>query len=189
MERLRDQTGTAWDDVREVDIDLDIAQRVVAILDRQGIIAELLQVNVPPGYLADAVVALHADSDGVGDRSGYKLAHSARRTPAEEALLSSIDSAYGMATGLDYDDAGISAAMRGYYLFNWTRYQHALSPYTPGVILEMGYVSSADDRRLMLDDPDRVAAGIAKGITDFLNATPRQALFGQELVVPAFPSR
>jgi N-acetylmuramoyl-L-alanine amidase len=189
MPRLVEQTGGQWDEVREVDINLDIAQRIVALLDGQGIIAELLPVNVTPGYLADAVVALHADDDGVGERSGFKLAYSARRTPAEKALLESIAKSYAAGTGMESDEANITPAMRGYYLFNWTRYQHAISPYTPGVILEMGYVSSASDRDLMLGEPDRLAGAIAKGISDFLAATPRQTLFGQELVVPAFPPR
>jgi len=79
--------------------------------------------------------------------------------------------------------------MRGYFLFNWSRYQHSVSPYTPSVILEMGYLSSVDDRTLMLDHPDTLASGIANGILQFLSNTPRSKIFAQELVVPAFPSR
>jgi hypothetical protein len=57
------------------------------------------------------------------------------------------------------------------------------------VILEMGYVSNDDDRALMLDKPDLLAASIADGVMKFLNETPRSHIFGQDLVVPAFPSR
>src|SRR5207253_4541373 len=64
---------------------------------------DILPVTVPPGYLADAVVALHADSDGVGQWSGFKMAHSARRGPFEDALLADVKKAYGDATGLEYD--------------------------------------------------------------------------------------
>jgi N-acetylmuramoyl-L-alanine amidase len=79
--------------------------------------------------------------------------------------------------------------MLGYYAFNVTRYQHAVSAYTPGVILEMGYVSNDDDRTLMVDRSDVVANGIANGIFKFLSDTPRAKLFEREIVVPAFPLR
>jgi N-acetylmuramoyl-L-alanine amidase len=79
--------------------------------------------------------------------------------------------------------------MRGYYPFSWSRFQHAVAAHTPAVILEMGYVSSDDDRALMLDKPDLLATAIADGVMKFLNETPRSKIFGQDLVVPAFPSR
>src|SRR5216117_2651475 len=60
--------------------------------------------------------------------------------------------------------------------FNWSRYQHSVSPYTPSVILEMGYLSSVDDRTLMLDHPDTLASGIANGILQFLSNTPRSKI-------------
>jgi hypothetical protein len=53
----------------------------------------------------------------------------------------------------------------------------------------MGYVSSDDDRALMTDRADVVATSIADGIVKFLNDTARSQIFGQDLVVPAFPSR
>jgi len=57
------------------------------------------------------------------------------------------------------------------------------------VILEMGYISNDDDRALMLDHADLVAGSIADGIMKFLSDTPRSNIFGQDLLVPAFPSR
>jgi hypothetical protein len=41
----------------------------------------------------------------------------------------------------------------------------------------------------MLDKPDLLAAAVADGVMKFLNETPRSKIFGQDLVVPAFPSR
>jgi hypothetical protein len=79
--------------------------------------------------------------------------------------------------------------MTGYFAFNWSRFQHAVAAHTPAVILEMGYVSNDDDRTLMLDKPDLLAAAVADGVMKFLNETPRSKIFGQDLVVPAFPSR
>jgi hypothetical protein len=79
--------------------------------------------------------------------------------------------------------------MTGYFAFNWSRFQHAVAAHTPAVILEMGYVSHDGDRSLMLDRADVVATAIADGIMTFLSDTPREKIFGQDLVVPAFPSR
>ena len=189
LTKLVVQTGASWEGVNEVDVNLDIAQRVAVILNARGIAVDLLPTTVPPGYLADAVVALHADSDGVGENSGFKMAHNARRGTYEDALLGAIKSTYATATGLDYDSTHISSAMRGYYVYSWTRFQHAVSPFTPGVILEMGYLSNDDDRALLLDRPDVLARGISDGILKFLSDTPRAKIFEKDLVVPAFPSR
>ena len=189
LRRLIPQTGAEWEGVTEVEINLDIAQRVGVILNSKGIAVDILPTTIPVGYVADAFVALHADSDGVGVNSGYKMAHGARRGPYEDALLNDIKDAYGAATRMDYDPTHITSQMRGYYPFSWSRFQHAVAAHTPAVILEMGYVSSDDDRALMLDRADLVANSIADGILKFLKDTPRSQVFGQDLVVPAFPSR
>ena len=189
LRRLIPQTGAAWEGVTEVEINLDIAQRVSVILNSKGVAVDVLPVTIPVGYVADAFVALHADSDGVGENSGFKMAHGARRGPYEDALLNDIKDSYGAATGLDYDPIHITNSMKGYFAFNWSRFQHAVAAHTPAVILEMGYVSSDDDRALMTDRADVVASSIADGIVKFLNDTPRSQIFGQDLVVPAFPSR
>jgi N-acetylmuramoyl-L-alanine amidase len=189
LRRLIPQTGAEWEGFTEVEINLDIAQRVAVLLNSKGIAVDVLPVSIPVGYVADAFVALHADSDGVGVNSGFKMAHGARRGPYEDALLNDIKDSFGAATGLDYDPTHITNAMRGYFAFNWSRFQHAVAAHTPAVILEMGYVSSDDDRALMLDRADVVASSIADGVMKFLNETPRSQIFGQDLVVPAFPSR
>jgi N-acetylmuramoyl-L-alanine amidase len=189
LRRLIPQTGAEWEGVTEVEINLDIAQRVGVILNSKGIAVDILPTTIPVGYVADAFVALHADSDGVGANSGYKMAHGARRGPYEDALLNDIKDSFGAATRLDYDATHVTRNMTGYFAFNWSRFQHAVAAHTPAVILEMGYVSSDDDRALMTDRADVVATSIADGIVKFLNDTARSQIFGQDLVVPAFPSR
>jgi N-acetylmuramoyl-L-alanine amidase len=189
LRRLIPQTGAEWEGITEVEINLDIAQRVGVILNSKGIAVDILPTSIPVGYVADAFVALHADSDGEGSNSGFKMAHGARRGPYEDALLNDIKDAFGAATGLDYDATHITSQMRGYYPFSWSRFQHAVAAHTPAVILEMGYVSNDGDRALMLDKPDLLAAAVADGVMKFLDETPRSKIFGQDLVVPAFPSR
>lgn len=182
--RILTQTGTSWNGVHEWQIDLDIAQRIEAILEAKGFVVDVLPTTIPPGYLADAFVSLHGDGDGTGANSGFKLAYSTRRTPYESALLQSIKEEYGAATGLAYDAARVSRAMSFYYAHSWTRVRYSTAPFTPSVILEMGYVSNDHDRYLMTAKPDVLASAIASGIVRFLDAHPREKLFGQDLLVP-----
>ena len=183
---LEVQTGTSWNGIKEVDVSLDVATRVKAILEAKGIAVDLLPTATPPGYLADVFVALHSDGDGVGTNSGYKLAHSSRRTPYEDRLLQDLKEEYGAATGLGYDAQGISRGMINLYSFVWFRYRSATSPFTPSVILEMGYLSNDGDRELLTGHSDVVAAGIANGIERFLGEVPSTQLFGEDLLVPPF---
>ncbi len=187
LRKLIPQTGAIWDGVNEIDVNLDVAQRVAALLARQGVIVDLLPSTIPVGYVADAFLALHADSDGVGELGGFKLAHGPLRGPFEDRLVTDIQDAYGKATGMTYDAEHIGLNMLYYYPFNWSRFQHAASAHTPAAILEMGYLSSDDDRALLTDHPDRIAGAIANGLLRFLNDTPRAQIFKDDLVIPLPP--
>jgi len=187
LSRLFEQTGTSWAGVNEVDINLDVAWRIEKIIEARGVEVDVLPVTIPQGYVADAFVSLHGDGDGVGEISGFKLAHSPRRTPYEAELLESIKQHYVAATGLAYDGEHISRDMVSYYLFAWQRNVFSTAPHTPSVILEMGYVSSDHDRELMTERADLVAAAISEGILRFLDAHPRDTLFGKDLLVPNRP--
>ena len=61
MDHLRTSLGASWRSVREVDINIAVATEVVDQLRTAGILADLLPAVVPPGYDADAFVAVHAD--------------------------------------------------------------------------------------------------------------------------------
>jgi len=189
LTRLVVQTGTTWNGVKEVDVNLDVAQRVGTLLKAKGVAVDIFGATVPAGYVADAFIALHADGDGTGENSGFKMAHNARRGPFEDRLLQTVREEYAKSTNMDYDGLHVTRSMLGYFVYNWSRYQHAVSPYTPGTILEMGYLSNDDDRAILVDHSDAVAAGIANGLLRFLNETPRDQIFGKELVVPQLPLR
>ena len=192
LRRLEVQTGTTWNGITETEVSLKIATRLADLLKTHGYIVDIIPTTVPQGYLADAFVALHLDGDGTGENSGYKLAHGTRRGPFEQQLLDDIKDEYGTATGLPYDPVHISAAMRGYYAFSWQRYRSSTSPFTPSVILEMGFLSNDSDRALAIGHPDVLAMGIANGIERFLSEVPSTELFGKDLLLPpsrpAFPS-
>jgi N-acetylmuramoyl-L-alanine amidase len=166
--RLRGSTGTRWKSVTEVSVNHAIAERVTRQLREAGITVDLLPATVPPGYEADAFVAIHADDGGGGDASGWKIASPWRSSTASRKLRDSIASSYAGASGLPEDRYGTTFNMRGYYAFSWTRFEHAVAPTTPAAIIETGFLTSATDRKLIVDDPERAARGISMGILAFL---------------------
>ncbi len=189
LRRLRGELGTSAGDMREVDLDLDVAKRVAVILERRDVVVDILPTTVPVGYVADAFVAIHADGEGSGSVRGYKLAHGARRTPYEDDLEASVAEHYAAATSLprDEDPRRLSLRMTSYYAFSWERSAYATSPFTPSVIVEMGYLTNDADREVLADRADLVAAGLAEGILRFLAAHPRDMLIGRDLLVPVRP--
>ena len=61
-------------------------------------------------------------------------------------------------TGLPEDVNGVTANMRGYFGFSWWRFDNSLSPHTPAVLVELGFMGNAADRARMLEKPDLYAA-------------------------------
>jgi hypothetical protein len=62
--------------------------------------------------------------------------------------------------------------MTAYYAFNWPRYEHAVHPFTPSVIVETGFLTNSIDRSFLLNQPEVAATAISSGIQSFL-ATQR----------------
>jgi len=100
-------------------------------------------------------------------------------------LRDQVARAYGAATALPEDRYGVTFNMRGYYAFSWTRYEHAVSPSTPAAIIETGYLTSAEDRKVIVDEPQKAALGITMGILAYLAERP--ALDLAALVPHAYP--
>lgn len=74
--------------VNEWELNLDLARRVAATLEEYGFDVDVIPATVPPSYLADAFVALHADGDASGRLSGFKLAGGRRSlTPEQDPAL------------------------------------------------------------------------------------------------------
>jgi N-acetylmuramoyl-L-alanine amidase len=115
-------------------------------------------------------VALHGDANSNTSLSGYKLARSSRSSiPAkDDALLNAISGEYAAATGLPNHPGTITVNMTAYYAFANRGIDHSIAPTTPGVILEMGFLTTAKDRSLLVEQPDLVAGGIARGILKYL---------------------
>ncbi len=165
---LKGSTGAEGKGWREVDVNLDIARRVVALLQQANLQVDLIPATVPVKYGADAFVALHGDSNS-SSLSGYKLARARWSSiPArDDALLAAMSQEYAAATGLNEHRATITTAMVAYYAFD-RGLEHAVAATTPAVILEMGFLTNSVDRGLLMEQQDRVAGGIVKGILRFL---------------------
>lgn len=152
------------DGLQEVSINLDVASRVVAILQYAGYDAELLPEfsDQLPGYEADAFVSIHADACNVPEASGFKVARVAASAipEVEDRLVACLIQEYGEATGLFFHRNSITFDMTIYHAFN------EIDPQTPGAIIELGFMGA--DRELLTDEAYKVAQGVVQGILCFL---------------------
>ncbi len=183
LARLRTSAGAFTAGHAEVDVNLDIARRVAALLEDRGVVVDLLPATVPVDYDADAFVAIHADGSASAGARGFKIATPWRASRAAQQLLDALTAEYATATGLPWDDA-ITFNMRGYYAFNYRRHDHTVAKTTPAVIIEMGFLTSAADRAVLIDRPNQVAAGIARGIARYFGE--RDPNDGAALLPPEF---
>jgi N-acetylmuramoyl-L-alanine amidase len=184
--RVRTDTGAREGALREVDLNLAIAQRVVDDLREAGVTVDLLGAAVPAGYDADAFIAIHADG-GSPRQGGWKAATPWFASEASGILRDCLARAYGALTDLPEDRYGVTRNMRGYYAFNWTRFSRAVTPWTPAAIIETGCLGSARDRVLLADHPDRAASAISMGIIMFL--ARRAGLSAASFAPRSFPPR
>lgn len=171
---LRTEAGASAGGYQEVDLNLQIARQVAALLTARGITVDLLPTTIPPGYTADAFVAIHCDYNNDPAMGGFKLArYGDSADPArDDALLNAIAGAYGATTGQSIDPH-ITRAMTYYYAFNSGAFAHAIAPQTPGVIIELGFLTNATDLALLTEAQPTVATGLAQGIIGYLTSRSR----------------
>jgi hypothetical protein len=168
------QGGAVGGGKQEWEINLDIARRTAALLQSANIQVDVLPATVPPSYRANAFIALHADGDPAGVANGFKVARPGFSSlpDVDDRLVETLNQVYAADTELPRDDEHISLRMRYYYAFNSRRYCHAVAPGVPQAIIEMGYLTSPLDRRLLIGDPDRLARGLADSVQAFLATLP-----------------
>ena len=169
LSNLQYDFGASSGGVNEVDVNLDVAQRVISLLKNAGITATLLPATVPIDYCANAFVAIHADGNDDPTVYGYKVAPSSWDTDGKaERLSDNIIQDYATATSMALNPT-ITDNMTQYYAFNYTKFQHAIDPLTPGALIEVGFITNPTDRAVMTQSAQEVAQGIANGIIDYLN--------------------
>jgi N-acetylmuramoyl-L-alanine amidase len=153
------------DGLREVDINLAVAKRVVAALEDSGYEVDLLEEHDDRlyGYVADALLSIHADSCDIPDATGFKVARvSISAIPQiEDILVECLYKEYQRGTGLQRHDFSITPGMHQYYAFL------KIHPETPGAIIELGFMAA--DRDILVNEPDRLADGIVAGLLCFLD--------------------
>jgi len=168
---IRDN-GTRWEGKAEWEANLEIAQQAGALLEELGYEVDILPAVVPPAYRAHLFISIHADGSNDPNASGYRIAAPRRdATGRAQGFVDLLERSYGEETGLRRLPT-VTHRMQNYYTFNFRRYEHALHPMTIGVIIETGFLTSARDRRVILDDPGKAARGIVEAVTAFPETPP-----------------
>jgi N-acetylmuramoyl-L-alanine amidase len=157
------------DGLTEVEINLDVAQRVVYILQALGYRVDLLaEFDLQlEGYQADALVSIHADScvaypNATPPASGFKVAsvEDSLAPEAEERLVTCLAQCYAARTGMYFHANSITYDMTRYHTF------YEIDNQTPGAIIETGFM--LNDRHILTQRADLVAQGIVDGIVCFI---------------------
>lgn len=162
-----DPGALCLDGLAEVDINFDVAQRIVRSLRGRGYSVDLLDEFDPrlQDYQAAALVSIHANtcqpfSEQV---SGYLVAAAAARVAArsrDDILVDCIARHYARETGLRRHE-GVTVDMTSYHTFR------EIHLWTPAAIIETGFMLA--DRELLTERPDQVARGVVNGILCFLD--------------------
>jgi N-acetylmuramoyl-L-alanine amidase len=168
------RNGTRWKETPEWEVNLEIVQRAGAMLEEMGYEVDILPAVVPPAYRAHLFIAVHADGSNDPNASGYRVAAPRGDATGQASQVASLlAQSYGEATGIPRLPT-VTRRMQNYYAFNFQRYEHALHPMTIAVILETGFLTSAKDRQVIVNDPERSARGIVEAVTAF-SVTPPPA--------------
>lgn len=150
--------------LHEVDINLAVAERVVSLLRKRGHEVDLLEEfdERLKGYRADAFLSIHSDSCDIAEATGFKVARVAQSAipDVEDRLVECLYQEYEHITGLHRHDFSITPDMHEYHAFM------EIAPDTPGAIIELGFMLS--DQWILVNEPDRLAAGIVAGLLCFL---------------------
>jgi len=156
------------DDIKEVDVNYVIANKVSLLLAASGIMVDVLQeydlklIN----YKADALVSIHTRSctDPSAAQSGFYIRNSLSSTNVDKAntLAACLGEQYQLNTGLVFQYEPINVQDPSSHIFV------DINTQTPAVLIETG--SLAVDRGVIVGSSDRAASGITAGILCFLKA-------------------
>jgi N-acetylmuramoyl-L-alanine amidase len=157
------------DGLTEVELNLEVAERVTHSLQALGYHVDLLEEFDPrlEGYRADALVSIHADScmdypDATPPASGFKVAsvEDSLAPEAEARLVACLAQCYAARTGMFFHENSITYDMIYYHSF------YEIDGQTPAAIIETGFMRN--DRHILTQRADLVAQGIADGIVCFI---------------------
>lgn len=164
-----DEGAICPDGLTEVEVNLDVAKRVVHSLRTLGYQVDLLEERDSRlgNYRADVLVSIHADScevfpNATPPASGFKVASVEDSVVPEEEhrLVACISKCYADRTGMYFHANSITYDMTRYHGF------YEIHGETPGAIIEAGFMRL--DREMLTHQTDLVAQGIVDGIVCFL---------------------
>jgi N-acetylmuramoyl-L-alanine amidase len=191
--RLRESTGASYAGVKEVEVNRGVATALAALVEARGWKAVVVPSTIPPGLRADAFVAIHADWGASPAIRGWKIAPPWRASPASRRLAAELASSFAAEPGRVEDAEGITIQMRGYFAFSYRRFEHALSPFTPAAIVELGFITNQEERTRLRDDPGYWARILMRGLEGFVAASDRSDVDALRPVVypwvEAWPAR
>ena len=168
LERIRGNTGSRNGKVAEWEVNLAIAEVTKKILETENVVVDILPATIPPSYWADAFVAIHADGSTDSRTSGFKVAGPRRDYSGRVSdLVRIIEKEYQKKVGFE-KDPNITRNMRGYYAFSWWRFEHAVHPMTPSVILETGFLTNSGEASVLINNPEIPAQALAEALLIFL---------------------
>lgn len=155
------------DGIIESDVNHDIALRVVQLLENQG-----YQIDLFPeydleflNYEGTAFISLYSGScaENPPPASGFKIGASylAQNPDEIDRLATCISQEYQNAVNLPFTYEVIDSEHASHHIFR------DIAANTPAVRLEMGSLKT--DRRILINQADDAAQGIAAGILCFLN--------------------
>ncbi len=158
-----DSGAVCEDGLTEVEVNLNIAEKVAALLRGQGIHTEILdEFDQRLGnYGATAVISIHADScQYINEQAtGFKIAGSSYTDSS--TLSACVEQTYQAATQLPYHSNTITPHMTDYHVFR------TLPAGVPAIIVETGFLNL--DRELITTNADIPATAIADGILCYIN--------------------
>ena len=151
--------------LQEVEVVARIVDLVRERLTDAGLEVLLLEEYDPRLTNLDTELLLSLHADSCIDASGYKATYAVNSAiPATELrVIDCIHDNYAAQAGLTFHAHSITSDMTRYHAFS------KVLPTTPAAILEMGFLGG--DRYLLVEEPERVAAGIHESILCFLHGT------------------
>ncbi len=164
-----DPGAVCADGLTEAEVNENIATLVVEWLSEHGYTVDLLEEFDPrlQGYSGLALISIHADScEYINDAAtGFKVASFAESSTPEEdtRLVRCLIDRYADTTDMTFHPS-VTYDMTQYHTF------HEITPGTPGVIIEVGFMYM--DREMLTDHADVVALGIARGLLCYLRDEP-----------------
>jgi N-acetylmuramoyl-L-alanine amidase len=158
------------DGLTEASINLEVANRTKALLEKMGYHVDLLNEfdDRLQGYRSLALVSIHADSCAfINDQAtGFKVARALYDQVPEKSdrLVACITDRYKKRTGMNFHANSITFDMTQYHGFN------EIDANTPDAIIELGFLNL--DRDMLTNHPDLLAEGVAEGILCYVRNEP-----------------